>query len=112
MLDSRRRGGLGGTEDAEAEGLEGIDDAEGERELGSDDGEGRLLGTDETHHVVEIFQIDWKAAGDLRDAAVARSAENLSNAWTAPDGPGERVFTASRSKDQYFHWSLTFSPTG
>jgi len=88
------RGGLGGSEDAEAAGLEGVDDAEGKRQLGADDGEGGCFGSDEADHVVEPFEIDGNAAGDLCDAAVAGRADNFSDTRAACDGPGKRVFAA------------------
>ena len=88
------RGGLGGAEDAEAAGLEGVDDAEGERQLGADDGEAGGFGCDEADHVVESFEVDGDAAGDLSDAAVAGRADNFRDTRAACDGPGKRVFAA------------------
>ena len=97
------RGGLGGSEDAEAAGLEGVDDAEGEGQLGADDGEAGRLGLDESNHVVDVFEVDGNATGELGDAAVARRANNFSDAWAARDGPGKRVFAAPGTQDEDFH---------
>src|ERR1700733_169220 len=91
---SLARGGLGGAEDAQAAGLECVDDAEGERQLGTNDGEGGDFGGNEADHVVEIFEVDGEAAGDLRDAAVAGRADNFRDTRAACDGPGKRVFAA------------------
>ena len=87
-------GGLGGSEDAEATGLESVDDAEGERQLRADDGQGGLLGFDESDCVVDAFDVNGDAAGDLGDAAVAGCADDFCHAFIALDCPGERMFAA------------------
>jgi hypothetical protein len=82
---------------------ERVDNAQGERQLGAHDGEAGLLGLGQADHGVEVLQVDRNAAGDLGDAAVAGRANHLSDPLTALYRPGQRVFAASRTKDQDFH---------
>ncbi len=104
-------GGARGTKDAQAALAEGVDNAEGERQLRADDGEGGLLGLGEADHGVEVFEIDGNAAGDLGHAAVAGRANDFRDARAARNGPGQRMFAASRTKDQDFHGAKPFART-
>ena len=101
-------GGARGAKDAQAALLERVDNAERERQLRPDDGEAGLLGLGQADHRGEVFEVDWNAARDLRHAAVARRANNLSDARAARNRPGQRVFAAPGTKDQDFHWYCTF----
>ena len=100
--------GARGAEDAQAALLQRIDNAQRERQLGADDGEGGLLGLGQADHGGEVFEIDRDAARNLRHAAVARRANHLSDARAALDRPGQRMFAASGTKDQDFHWYCAF----
>ena len=70
------RGVLRRAEDAQARGLEAIDDAGGERVVGTDDGEVDALVARELHEGVVVGDLDGNAGGELRDAGVARRAED------------------------------------
>ncbi len=52
---------------------------------------------------VTSFRSTGNAARDLRHAAVARRANDLSDARAALHGPGQRMFAAAGTKDEDFH---------
>jgi len=54
-----------------------VDKADGEGKLGADDGEGGPFDGDDVDHLVKVAGIDRHAAGELGNAAVARSAEDF-----------------------------------
>jgi hypothetical protein len=64
-------------EDAEATFGQLVDEPNEEREFRTDYSKCRLLNRDDVDHLVEIALIDRNAAGELRDTAIAGSAEDL-----------------------------------
>jgi hypothetical protein len=96
-------GGTRGTEDAQAARREQIRDAAIERQLGSDDGEVDVLAGGECGERLRVARAHVGQAGHLRNARVARSADDFAHARLGPELPRERVFAAARSDHEHFH---------
>src|SRR5665213_2742130 len=100
-----------GSEDAHSAFLECVDYAKRKRQFGADDGEIGPLSLGEPHHCGDILEVDGNAARYLGNASVAGSTHHFSNPLATLYRPGQRVFAASRTKDQNFHRLQTFLKT-
>ena len=68
----------------------------------------RLLSLSKADHRVQALQVYRNTAGNLGDAAVAGSANNLRHPFVARHRPGQRMFAAPGTKDQDLHVLHTF----
>ncbi len=80
-----------------------VDEADREGEFGTDDRKIRLLDGDDVDHLVQIAGIAGDAACQLRDTAVAGSAENLCYLRRLAEGPDQRVLTTTTTDYQNLH---------
>jgi hypothetical protein len=95
--------GLGWAEDAEAAFGELVDQAECEREFRADDSECWLFDGDDVDHLVEITKIDWNAAGQLSDAAIAGCAENFRYLRRSAKRPDQSMLATTATDYQDLH---------
>ena len=74
-----------------------------EGQFGADDGQSGAFNLGQTHHRVEVAEVDRDASGDLRNAAIAGRADDFFDACAAFGRPGECMFASAGTEDENLH---------
>ncbi len=97
------RGGLAGAEAEIAGGAQIVAEPGDHRGVGADDDEVDRRGLGEGDDRGMVGDVEHDILGDAAGAAIAGRDEQLFEARRLRDGPGQRMFTATRTDHQYAH---------